>query len=114
MNADSPESPTQTDVAALVLELVRKYGWEDGRDRLRQRIDAERDPQLQGRLRLHAGWLAGERGDAVESMEQYTVAEAQPSLVAWARVGRAFTALAQKQFDQSHTFLDEAIGMATA
>jgi len=70
-----------SDVAHEVLRQVRAWGWDEGHARLQRLAEAESDAARRGRLRLMAGWLAGERGDGDQSVREFIAAGDSAGLI---------------------------------
>jgi class 3 adenylate cyclase/Flp pilus assembly protein TadD len=99
---------TGTSVAERVLSLLRQWGWEAGLEKLKGEISTTPDPDQCATLRLFAGWLAGERGDHIEALEQLKASEHLPELTAWSEVGQAYIALRKHDYAHGHKLLDLA------
>jgi serine/threonine protein kinase/class 3 adenylate cyclase len=104
----SPLPPSDPQIAAEVLKLLRTWGWEEALDRLDERIRITEDERERALLRLAAGMLRGQLGQHQEAIIHYREAARLPELEAWAAVGEAFVAYRQNDWLRAVALLDEA------
>jgi tetratricopeptide (TPR) repeat protein len=103
--------PPDPRMAEEALRLLRDWGWNMGLEKLKVRLQGADEAQ-RATLRVFLGWLAGERGDSAEALEQFREAESWPRLAGWALAGRAFVARRERDYTAARELLAQAAAQA--
>src|SRR4051794_39324305 len=91
-------------IAETVLDLLLRFGWELGLERLDREL---RSADVPGALRaLFVAGQAAERGEFAAALDHLRVAEAEPALACWADLARAFIALRRRDWAEANQCLD--------
>ena len=98
--------------AERILALLRRYGWEMGMKKLEDEISSTQDGEAKESLRFFAGWMAAERGQHQQAHAIFQESQSVPALEAWSRLGRAFVAMRQNEYQRAFDLLSEAKNLA--
>jgi class 3 adenylate cyclase len=91
-------------IADAVLDLLQRFGWELGLERLDRDLKSAAVPEA-----LRALFVAGqaaERGHYAVALGQLPLAEAEPTLANWAYLARSFIASRQRHWDEAEKWLN--------
>ncbi len=102
------------DGAERVLELLRKWGWEVGVQRIQASLAGLASPEEQRVARQFIGWMAAERGDYARAEEELMPLVEIREVAGWALLGLAFVAMRARNTDLALQRLQHAEEFAVA